>query len=718
MNAQTPISACPACAAVPLAQEVVRKKLAGAGTILSLPGIHCAACITGVERSLTQLPGVKAARVNLSLKRVTIDAPGLAPEVLVDHLAAAGYEALPLDTATLAASSRDTDGQALMLRLAVAGFAMMNVMLFSVAVWSGAAQSTQVMFHWLSAGIAVPALAFSAQVFAASAWSALRVGRLNMDVPITLAIVLAAGLSVFETAQGGAHVYFDAALSLTFFLLVGRYLDHRTRRAARSASQELTALEAPRSIRLEDGVRRRVDVADLRPGDVVVVLPGMRVPVDGVTRDGRSELDRSLLTGESLPVSVARGDAVSAGEMNLSGVLTIVVTAVGEDTTLRRMAAMVETAEGARNRYTALADRAAQIYAPAVHLLALVTFIGWIAVTGDTALALNIAISVLIITCPCALGLAVPAVMTAACGRMFRRGLLVKDGTALERLAQVDRVVFDKTGTLTTGQARLDAGALPDDAQAVLGALANGSCHPVARAIAAALPSDTPLVRLDGFREYPGKGVEAYWKGTRVRLGSADWVGGERSPAFAVGDAPVVPIEFRETLRPGAAAAVAGLTRMGLPVAIFSGDGAAATDRIASQLGGLPATALMTPAGKAQAVAKLGAEGHRVLMVGDGLNDTAALTQAYASISPASALDASRTASDIVLLGKSLTDIPQAIALARAARRRVLENFAIAAGYNLIAVPLAVLGYATPLSAAIAMSASSITVLLNALRVR
>ena len=712
------ISACPACSAAPLAQEIASKRASLMAKQLSLPGIHCAACIAGVERALMALPGVTSARVNLSLKRVTIEAPTLEPETLIEALAAKGYEALPLDADILSATAQDATGRAMLVRLAVAGFAMMNVMLFSVAVWSGASSATQTMFHWLSAGIAVPALLFSAQVFAKSAWSALRVGRLNMDVPISLAIILAACLSVVETAQGGTHVYFDAALSLTFFLLIGRYLDHRTRVAARSASQELTALETPRAIIVEDGIRRHVSVSELLPGDTIAVLPGMRLPVDGTVIEGSSDLDRSLLTGESLPVHVARGASLAAGEMNLTGPLTLTVTATGQDTTLRRMAAMVEVAEGARNRYTALADRAAQIYAPAVHLLALFTFIGWMLTGAEFSFALNIAISVLIITCPCALGLAVPAVMTAASGRLFRHGLLVKDGTALERLAEVDTVIFDKTGTLTTGHAQLDAGHLDADALPLLAALTQASNHPVSRALAAALPGDITPAPLEDIREHPGLGIEATYHGQTLRLGKADWVGAETSPALKIGTAPAIPLHYSETLRQGAQDCVTGFADASLAPRILSGDTDRATRQLAQTLGGVEAQGEMRPQDKTNHINMLTDAGHRVLMVGDGLNDTAALRSAHASISPASALDASRAASDFVLLGKDMGALPDAVKLARSARRRVLENFAIAAGYNMIAIPIAVMGFATPLSAAIAMSVSSITVLLNALRVR
>lgn len=712
------VSACPACSAAPFAQEVAAKATGAGDIVLSLPSIHCAGCIGTVERALMAVNGVTEARVNLSRKRVTIAAIGIAPEQFIETLEAVGYEAHILDAPMMASVETDNEGRKLLLRIAVAGFAMMNVMLFSVAVWSGAAEATQKMFHWLSALIAVPALAFSAQVFFRHAWQSLRVGSLNMDVPISLAIILAAGLSVYETSIGGESVYFDAALSLTFFLLVGRYLDHRTRIAARSAAQELSALASPNAVLLVDGVQRTVPVTTLNVGDMIRVHVGMRVPVDGAVTHGGSDMDRSFLTGESLPVHVTLGDQIAAGEVNLTGPLTLRVTAVGEDTTLARMAALVETAEGARNKYTALADRAAQIYAPAVHLLAFITFIGWFILAGDVAFALNIAISVLIITCPCALGLAVPAVMTTATGRLFRRGLLVKNGTALERLSQIDTVVFDKTGTLTEGHARIDTAAMDETTLAILAALSRASHHPVSKAIAAALPNSTPSAEVTDVTEHAGQGIAAMWQGQTVKLGSGKWLGCATSPALKIGEAAAIPLHFSETLRVGAVEAIAALKSAGIPVHIFSGDTSEAVDTLAAKLGVTSAHAQMLPADKMARIRQLSDDGAKVLMIGDGLNDTGALAQAYASISPASALDASRAASDIVLLSRSLAEIPDAIKTAKSARLRVLENFGIAAAYNFVAVPVAILGFASPLSAAIAMSASSITVLVNALRVK
>lgn len=718
MSFADPISACPACAAAPLAQSTAERARVAGGTVLSLPGIHCAICIGTVERALHAMPGVVEARVNLGRKRVSVQAPGVAADEMIEVLAGVGYEAHELDGQMMAAVDTDAAGHKLLMRLAVAGFAMMNVMLFSVAVWSGASEATRVMFHWISAAIAVPALVFSAQVFFGSAWSALKVGRLNMDVPISLAIILACAMSVYETSQGAEHVYFDAALSLTFFLLIGRYLDHRMRIAARSAAQELSALELPRATRVVDGAREVVDVADLAIGDHVAVMVGMRVPVDGEILEGQSDMDRSLLSGESLPVAVGPGAALAAGEVNLTAPVILRVTAVGEDTSLRRMAALVETAEGARNRYTALADRAAQIYAPAVHLLALISFIGWMFYSGDMVRSLNVAISVLIITCPCALGLAVPAVMTAASGRLFRRGILVKNGTALERLAEIDTVIFDKTGTLTEGQVQLDLNRFDAGELSVMAALAGASEHPVARAICLAMPGDVVPAKLTDIVEHKGLGMSGRWDGVEVRLGSAAWVGGPASPALKIGAAAPKPVRIDEHLRVGAEDAVSALRRMKLGVQIYSGDTRDGVDRIARKLGLEGAQAQMTGFDKQSAIQSRSEAGAHVLMVGDGLNDTAALAWAHASISPASALDASRAASDMVLLGGDLRAVPETVVTAKLARRLVVQNFMIALGYNMIAIPVAVMGFATPLAAAIAMSASSVTVLVNALRVR
>ncbi|WP_121064634.1 heavy metal translocating P-type ATPase [Chachezhania antarctica] len=718
-------AACPACLVVPEGEASPEPRTDRGRIALSLPTIHCQACISKVENGLAGVEGVKAARVNLTQKRVTVDAaPGLTASRLVDVLDGLGFEAHELDLATLSATDGDRAGRELLMRLAVAGFAAMNVMLLSVSVWSGASDATRDMFHWISAGIALPAIAFSAQPFFRNAWAALRVGRLNMDVPIVLAILLALATSLWETSLSGAHAYFDAALALTFFLLAGRYLDHRTRAIARSAAEELAALEVPRAMRLRNGVEEEVPAADLRIGDLLMIRPGARMPVDGEIVDGASELDRSLLTGETVPVFAEPGQAVSAGEVNLTGPLTVRALAVGEDTSLHRMADLVAIAESGRSRYTSLADRAAKLYAPGVHILSALSFLGWLIYSGDMRTALNIAAAVLIITCPCALGLAVPAVTTAASGRLFRKGLLIKHATALERLAEVDHVIFDKTGTLTEGRPQpVGLEGLSRDELAVALALAAGSAHPLSMAMARALQAQgVARAEVQGIREVPGYGAEGRRGGQVVRLGRADWVGGaavdQTATWLSTGNGAIRVIRFVDRPRPGAAEAVAALQAAGKRVELLSGDSRVPVEALARDLGIADWSASMRPEEKAARVAALSDEGHKVLMVGDGLNDTAALASAHVSISPASALDAARVASDIVLLGSDLSPVGEACAVAKKATRRIRENFRIATVYNVIAVPLAVAGLATPLIAALAMSTSSITVSLNALRLR
>lgn len=712
--------ACPGCIAAPDVNAAVEAK--PDDLLLSLPDIHCHACIRNAEQALMARSDVARARVNLTLKRAYVTPVGPVDEdQLVETLATAGVVAHPLDPSVLQSTLTARAGQALLMRLAVAGFAAMNVMLLSVAVWSGAEDATRDMFHWVSAAIALPAVAFAGQPFFSGAWRALSSRRLSMDVPIALAIILALGTSLWETALSGHHAYFDAALTLCFFLLVGRYLEFRTRSAARSAAEELTALEVPRATRLIDGSPVEGPVGDLRIGDLVLVRAGGRIPVDGVVTDGAAELDRSMLTGESIPFPAAAGTAVAAGEIVISGPITVRVSAVGSDTALHKLADLVAVAEAGRSNYTPLADKAAALYAPGVHILAALAFLGWLLWAGDLRVALNIAAAVLIITCPCALGLAVPAVTTAASGALFRKGVLIKSATALERLAEIDTVIFDKTGTLTGGVPQVSNwDALPAQARSVAMALAEASTHPLSQAIAS---QDGPRALITHVVECPGYGTEATWSGIRVRLGRASWAGpadGAEEAGLAtwleLGSRKQFAIRFVDGLRPGAAEAVAALKESGLDVEMLSGDRNASVRATAKAVGIDVARSDCLPAEKVAHVEALRAAGKQVLMVGDGLNDTGALAAANVSLSPASALDAARVASDMVFLGQNLDSLPDALRYAQTARRRISENFRIATVYNIVAVPLAVAGLATPLIAALAMSFSSITVSLNALR--
>ena len=695
---------------------------------LSVPGIHCGACIGRIERTLGALPGVADARVNLSTRRVSVRwREEAGPPPLLETLAEAGYEA-HLDDG-LAEAGDKTLGD-LVRGLAVAGFAASNVMILSVSVWSGAEPATRDLFHWISAAIALPALLYAGRPFFRSAWSALRHRRTNMDVPISIGVTLAFGLSLYETATGGPHAYFDASVSLLFFLLIGRTLDHVMRERARNAVSGLRGLAARGAlVEDEDGTRLYRPLAEVRPGMRLLLAAGERVPVDAVVMEGRSDLDVSLVSGESAPRGVGRGAALEAGTLNLTGPLLVRATAQADGSFLAQMIRLMEAAESGRSSYRRLADRASRLYAPVVHLAAALTCLGWLLATGDWHRAVTTAIAVLIITCPCALGLAVPMVQVVAARRLFEAGIMVKDGGALERLAEIDTVIFDKTGTLTRGAPRLlDPGAADPAALSIATALAAHSRHPYSQALTAAGRESPAAVRLPLLRdvmEHAGAGLEAKLGASTYRLGRVDWALRRQAPGFdpAYQDGVVLSrddefqaiFRFDDSLRRDTREAVATLHSRNLPMEVLSGDAETPVRRLAEGLG-LPWQARQSPADKAAQIGRLAADGHRVLMVGDGLNDAPALVAAHASMAPANAADIGRNAADLVFLRESLLAVPQALAVAREARRLVRQNLVIAIGYNAVAVPVAVLGHVTPLVAAIAMSLSSIVVVANALR--
>ncbi len=710
-----------------------RADAAPAEMLFLVPGMHCAGCIARIERGLARLPGIESVRANLSTRRIRVTAREGGPSV--DGVRAAleglGFDAAPFDP-RLAGESEKAERAALLRAIAVAGFAAGNVMLLSISVWAGLVSdmepATRSLFHWLSALIALPAIAYAGQPFFRSAWRALRRRQMNMDVPITLAVILSAGASLAETMRGAEDVYFDAGITLVFFLLIGRYLDAAMRGRAGEAARNLLALRAVGAIRVEpDGRRVSVPVSALRAADRVFVAPGMRLPADGVVCEGTSDVDQSLITGESVPERAAEGDRVYAGTLNLSGPLVVTVTAPDDRSLLAEIARLVEAAEQSRAGHVRLADRLARIYAPTVHVLAAGTFLGWLALGAGWHMALMTAVAVLIITCPCALGLAVPVAHVVAAGALLKRGILLKSGDALERLAAVDTVVFDKTGTLTTARLELDdAGKISAADRALAVALAAASRHPLAAALVRA-GAGTALPHVSDLREVPGCGVEGRHEGVRVRLGRRDWVGADATPAaadegpelwLARADAPPVRFTFADRLRADAAEVVARLQESGLRVHLLSGDRRAVVAKTAHALGIADFRAECRPEDKIAVLEELRASGARVLMVGDGLNDAPALSAAHVSMSPASAADIAQTAADIVFQGERLRPVRVAHALARRTARRVRENFALALCYNAVAVPLAIAGLVTPLIAAVAMSASSLTVTLNALRLR
>ena len=686
-------------------------------TRLTVPGMKCAGCIGKIERELAKTPGIAAARANLSAKRVAISHdPALDEGALTAALLALGFESQPVADNPLA--SDDAERKRLTRALGVAGFGMMNIMLLSVSVWSGAEGATRGLFHWLSAAIAIPVVAYAGRPFFASAWMALKHRRTNMDVPISIGVILATCMSLYETITGGAHAFFDSAVMLLFFLLAGRALDAEMRTRTRAGIGALLGrMGKSASVMGPDGTTRRVAAKDLAPGMLVLVAAGEALAADGEVTEGRSAIDNAMLTGESAPEPVAPGSLVHAGAINMGAPLKVRLTRVAEDTALAEIARAMDEAGQSRSTYVRIADRASQAYAPVVHALALLAFAGWMAAGAGWHTSLTIAIAVLIITCPCAMGLAVPAAQVVASGALMRRGLLVKDGSALERLAECDLAVLDKTGTLTLGTPRADIASLYPQARGIALALAQTSRHPLSRGLAVALLREgvTPAA-VEGIREEGGTGLAGRWQGLTVALEKPESEGASDALAttLRIGETRQT-VCFSDPLRPDAAAAIAALAAEGLPARILSGDRAAPVAAVAATLG-LPAEAGADPRAKLSALEALKAAGHRPLMVGDGLNDGPALAAAHASIAPGTASDASQQAADAVFIGEPLMPVALAVRVAKASMRVVRQNFGFSIAYNVLAVPLALTGQVTPLVAAIAMSVSSLVVIANSLR--
>ncbi|MBV2142471.1 cadmium-translocating P-type ATPase [Falsochrobactrum sp. TDYN1] len=692
---------------------------------LSVPDVHCGLCIKTIEDGLDALPGIAYARVNLTSKRVSVRwKDGETPPDVVDTLRRLGYEAHIFELA----QEKDPTFTRLLIALGVAAFASSNVMLLSVAVWSGADAATRDLFHWISGLIALPTLVYSGRIFYSSAWKALRARRVNMDVPIALAISLAFAMSVYETMHHGEHAYFDASVSLLFFLLIGRTLDYMMRERARSAVRGLAQLSPRGAVVIgENGERNYLPVNEIRPDMRIILAAGERVPVDARIEEGRSELDCAIASGESDAVPVGPGSDIRAGTLNLSAPLIIRATAEAKNSFLAEMVRLMDVAEGGRARYRRLADRASELYVPLVHSIAFLAFVGWMIHTGgDWYRSIYIAISTLIITCPCALALAVPIVQVVAARRLFENGIMIKDGSAMERMAEIDTAIFDKTGTLTLGQPRLaDQESVDPHHLEIAAELSLYSRHPLSRALAA-LSGSKPMSAFTRIEEVPGCGIEAVLDGITYRLGKREWAGGESDAPAASGPQTCLAIDgeivetfhFEDRPREDAATALGALKREGVKLGIMSGDKLPAVQKLAGFLGVDNYRGEVLPADKSKLVQELASDGGKVLMVGDGLNDAPALVAAHVSMAPATAADIGRNAADFVFLRESLAAVPLALAVSREAGKLIRQNFALSIGYNIIAVPIAIFGYVTPLVAALSMSFSSIVVISNALRLR
>jgi Cu2+-exporting ATPase len=710
---------------------------------LLLEGVTCAACTWLIERRLAGVPGVASAAVNYATGRARVrwDARRTHLSEILQAVASVGYRAYPFDAARSEALERRERHSAL-ARLLVAGLSAMQVMMYAVPAYlSDNDMSPDIgqLLRIASFVLTLPVIAWAALPFYRGAWRSLAARRVSMDVPVAVAILIAFAASLAATVKGAGDVYYDSIAMFVFLLLGARYLESRMRARATRAQQRLVRLAPALAERVIDRQTARTElaaVASLHRGDCVLVRPGATVPADGTVLEGESALDESMLTGESRRVAKGPGDAVTGGTLNVRSPLLVEVARVGEATVLAGIVRLLERAQAEKPRIAQLADSVAQWFVAAVLAIAVAAGIFWHAVEPQRAIW--IVVAVLVVTCPCALALATPAALTAATGRLYGAGVLVTRGQALETLARATHVVFDKTGTLTSGELGL-IGVLPvrslgaDECLALGAAVERGSEHPVARALAAAAASEgNEVPRVGAARNFPGEGVEAEIRGMRYRAGSLAFVGalhGKPLPDeldFTADDVSVAALgdesgwlalfTFGDTLRPGARQLVRGLRARGLELSLLSGDRPRHVEHVARELGIDVVRAGATPEAKVEFVRKLQSRGAVVAMVGDGINDAPVLAQAQVSIAMGGGADLAQVNADLVLFHERLPGMEQAFSTASQALRIVRQNFAWAIAYNAVAVPLALAGWVTPLVAAAGMSASSLLVVLNALR--
>jgi len=710
-------------------ESLAKKNKSGYQTLdILVDGVTCALCIQKIESALTQKKDVKNAHINFSSGRLSIewDGPASWANDFVLTVEDLGYGTHPYDERSAAAASQSEE-RFLLLCLGVAGFAMGNIMLLSVSVWSTTTETmgigTRDLLHWISALIALPTILFSGRPFFRSALKALSHGQTNMDVPISIAILLAGGMSVFETFNHGEHVYFDSAVMLMFFLLIGRYLDFKARENARSSAADLLSSFQGFATVLEGSHTKRVLIRDLKEGMTVRVAAGESFPVDGTIQEGQSTVDTSLITGETLPRDIGPEQNVHAGTLNIAAPVTMQVSKVAKDSLLSDIVRLMDKAGQTQSAYVRIADKAAKLYTPVVHTMALLAFLGWL-IIGQMPWqdALMIGVTVLIITCPCALGLAVPVVQVLATGLLMKRGVFVKSGDAFERLATIDTALFDKTGTLTQGRLRL-LDHKDEKTLQLAASLAAHSQHPLSKALCEAF--DGPLLKIDHVQELEGKGLRGDYNGQSLQLGSRNWCGDHKAPAtesielwLKIDDQSYHCFYFEDSLRPDVPEMVQSFEREDIRCALISGDRQAVVEKIASDSGIDEFYFEQNPLQKYEILESLQNKQHKALMVGDGLNDAPVLTGAHVSIAPGTAIDMAQNAADIIFMGEKIAPVFLSYKIAKQTQKLVKQNFTLAVMYNFIAIPLAVMGFVTPFLAAIAMSASSLLVISNSFRIK
>lgn len=725
---------------------------------LLIEGIHCAACVWLIESTLRNLPGLLEARVNLSGRRLLVkwDNSRVKLSKILQRIGQIGYSAVPYDPEA-AEGSLQRENRNLLYRMAFAAFGMMNLLWISIALYSGADQGEyRTLFHWIGFALATPTLLYSGYPFYKEAWSGLVNKHLGMDLPIAIGASITYLYSLYITLSGSVHgeVYYDTVVNFLFVILVGRYLEAMSKRQAVASTQRLLDLQPKVATVLRLGEPQIVPIRSVKPGEIVLVRPGERVPVDGIVSSGESRLDESMLTGESEPTLKREGAVISAGTINGDGALNVEVTGLLKNTALGRIIQLVEEAQASKAPIQSMADRVVPWFVAATLGLATATFFWWVG--SDVEKALLAATSVLIITCPCAFGLATPMSIAVASGLGARQGILVKNGEVLETLSNIDHMVFDKTGTLTEGRMRLATidttesswsaidGPLPGDLQELLTHLASLeslSEHPIGKAIVDEATTAGLIwqsLEVVNFKYRPGAGLSGSIKGRQWMVGNANWMeqcGVVRSPALAskekgldhqgvgvlrcaVDGEEVALLGVEDRLRQDAATVIDTLREEGMRLTLLSGDRQQTAEAIAQQLGGLEVIAEVLPEDKDRVIGELQADHHKVAMVGDGVNDAPALVRADVGIALGSGTDVSIASADIVLMSSELEKVHLATALSRRTLRTIRQNIGISLMYNVIMVPLAMMALITPLVAAVSMPISSLLVIANAARIQ
>lgn len=711
--------------------------------ILSIEGITCAACVWLLDKQMSNIPGVTHVKVNLTTHRALIrwQADKVILSDILQAIYVLGYKAYPF-APDKEEQYQHQEGQIALRRLALAGIGMMQVMMFTVPLYvgelSGIAEQHKLLFRWSGLLLTTPVVLYSARPFFMAAWRDMRARFLTMDIPVSLAIGGAYLASVWSTLTGGPEVYFDAVCMFTFFLLTGRFLEMRVRHRASNSGNRLARLLPDSAILLIDGEQQVVATKFLNVGDYVLVKTGATIPADGIVIEGSSGVNESALTGESQSVRKQITDRVIGGTINLERPLTVELTSVGKDTRISTIVRLLERAKQEKPGITRLANHIAGYFVFAVLVVAAVVGLYWSFVLP--AHAFWITLSVLVVTCPCALSLATPAALTAATGSLSQRGILLTRSHVLESLPKVTHIIFDKTGTLTEGrlgveEVRLIGDATKEQAIMLASALEAYSEHPIAHVflnLAKKLPKTTQAVVAEVSNNSidikQGKGIEGIVNGCRTRIGTAEYVSEllrdniqqpeDKGQWILLGNEQAFICWFRlsDTLRPDAKECMHALKKMGVVIELLSGDPSTAAIELGKQLGISHVITGASPEDKLSYIKKRQAEGARVVMVGDGVNDGPVLACANVSIAVGCASDLARANADVLLPAGHLNDIPLLLQKARKTQRIIKQNLGWALIYNLLALPLAAAGWILPYMAAIGMSASSLVVVANALR--